>query len=137
MIVIDASMTAAVVMPDEPDPPKTVLARIYAASLIAPAHWPAEIDNALLMAMRRKRITSEERLRLFERVHLLDVDVAANAPVTMWTSTLTLADDHKLTFYDAAYLQLAIARGAALASNDDDLTKAARLHDIEVFTSLP
>ena len=45
---------------------------------------------------------------------------------------LSLADRHRLTAYDAAYLELALSRAAELASLDDDLVKAARAEGLTV-----
>jgi predicted nucleic acid-binding protein len=39
---------------------------------------------------------------------------------------LRLARTHRLTIYDAAYLDLAIQRGIELATRDGDLRRAAR-----------
>lgn len=37
---------------------------------------------------------------------------------------------HGLTFYDASYLEMAIRRGAALATVDADLAKAAKAENV-------
>ena len=50
---------------------------------------------------------------------------------------MRLADAHKLTAYDAAYLELAVRVGAALASTDTDLVDAARRCGVEVLTYTP
>ena len=42
-----------------------------------------------------------------------------------FTTTYQLSQKHKLTTYDAAYLELAVRLGAPLATNDQDLTDAA------------
>lgn len=42
-----------------------------------------------------------------------------------WTVTVRLASRHKLTVYDAAYLELALRRGLPLATLDTDLRAAA------------
>lgn len=137
MIVIDASMAAAMVLADEADPPIPLQERIYAGPVIAPAHWIAEIGNTLLFAERRRRITREERLVAIERVWTLNAVVVDADAEVIWGDGLDLADTHRLTLYDSLYLELAMRRGAALASNDRDLVDAARIHGIEVFTCLP
>lgn len=45
--------------------------------------------------------------------------------------TLRLARESGLTYYDAAYLELALRRGAQLASRDRQLVAAARAHGVE------
>jgi predicted nucleic acid-binding protein len=42
----------------------------------------------------------------------------------IWQGTIALARDHRLTAYDAAYLDLARREQLSLASLDDDLRKA-------------
>ncbi len=44
-----------------------------------------------------------------------------------WFTTMRLADRHKLTLYDAAYLELAQRLGLPLATLDEDLRRAADL----------
>lgn len=50
----------------------------------------------------------------------LDLDVAPSSAVVM-----DLARRHRLTVYDALYLELALRRGGALASLDAALRRAA------------
>ena len=52
---------------------------------------------------------------------VLDVSLS-----TAWHDTLALARSHRLTSYDAAYLELALRRGLPLASRDKALQAAAR-----------
>lgn len=42
-----------------------------------------------------------------------------------WADTLDLADEHRLTIYDAAYLELAHRRGLPIATLDEALRTAA------------
>jgi len=46
---------------------------------------------------------------------------------------LVLAERHRLTVYDAAYLELALRRGLPLASLDTDLRKAAQVEGIPLL----
>jgi predicted nucleic acid-binding protein len=52
---------------------------------------------------------------------LIDLATAENA----FKDTLTLARNHRLTPYDAAYLELALRLSAPLATLDKDLRRAA------------
>ena len=49
------------------------------------------------------------------------------------TEFLSLRERHALTFYDAAYLDLAIREGSGLASLDDALRKAAVKAGVVLF----
>ena len=50
-----------------------------------------------------------------------------------WEQTMQLALRHKLTVYDAAYLELAQRRHLPLASLDQDLRAAATAVGVEVL----
>ena len=54
---------------------------------------------------------------------VLDDETAAQA----WSATIQLAERHRLTVYDAAYLELAQRRGLPLASLDQELRTAAEV----------
>ena len=136
MIVIDASLAAAIVLQDEADPPQGVLERIYAGPLIAPALWITEIGNALLLATRRKRLDDESRRLAIRDLRALTVTIVGTTPDDAWTHSFELAERFGLTLYDAVYLQLAISQCAVLASNDADLIEAARACGVELLTSL-
>ena len=49
-------------------------------------------------------------------------------------NVLPIAREFGLSAYDAAYLELAARRGAALATLDGKLEKAARRAGVEVFS---
>ncbi len=44
----------------------------------------------------------------------------------VWQESLILADRHRLTVYDATYLELALRLSLPLATLDDDLRRAAQ-----------
>jgi predicted nucleic acid-binding protein len=50
-------------------------------------------------------------------------------------TVLALARQHRLTFYDAAYLELAQRENIPLATLDDDLAAAARAEDVRLIGS--
>jgi predicted nucleic acid-binding protein len=52
----------------------------------------------------------------------------------VWDTTLKLARDHRLSSYDAAYLELALRHGLALATLDEALRRAAEQLKIDVLT---
>jgi predicted nucleic acid-binding protein len=51
----------------------------------------------------------------------------------VWGGTLELADRHRLTVYDATYLELALRLSLPLASLDEDLRKAAQLESVPLL----
>jgi predicted nucleic acid-binding protein len=54
-------------------------------------------------------------------LELLPIQSDSETERHAWRSTLRLAERHRLTVYDAAYLELAMRRGLPLASLDREL----------------
>jgi predicted nucleic acid-binding protein len=122
-MVVDASVSAAWFLPDEATPSTEAALHATATQDVwVPALWLLEIGNLLLSAQRRKRITADKRRELVAAACTLRLKVDRE-PVAM-----TLLDDiaasHGLTAYDAAYLELAIRRNLALATQDAALVAA-------------
>ena len=129
-------MAAAIVLPDEPEPSSSIQQHMFAGPLIAPAHWPVEIGNSLLQAIRRGRPSLDATPAAIARLTALRVSISAPREPLVRTNDIVFAQGHGLTLYDAAYLLLASDHGAALASNDRDLIRAARALGVPVLTSL-
>jgi predicted nucleic acid-binding protein len=131
--VLDASLALAWHFPDEASSRANAIASLSdVATIVLPSHWFAEIANGMLVGERRRRTTSEERVRFIDRIKLLDVDVDGPDPNRMFDVILPLARAHGLTIYDTLYLELAERRGLPLASLDDELNAAARRVGIEL-----
>jgi predicted nucleic acid-binding protein len=98
-----------------------------------PALWRWEVANVLEMGVRRGRHTAAFRDATLADLSLLPIAVDPEAERQAWGSTLQLAERHKLTLYDAAYLELARRRGLALATLDVDLRPAATAEGIPLL----
>ena len=85
------------------------------------------------MAERRTRITSADRNRFLALVVQLDLGIDPADPNVVWHDVLSLAAQHRLTSYDAAYLELAMRWGLPLASRDNALIEAARTCGLELL----
>lgn len=131
-LVIDASLAAAWCFPDEQtDFTNGVLQMVgETIDLIAPTLWAYEIRNTVLMGLKRKRITKDGVQKLL--VFLNDLAVELSEP-SSHDAVFSLAETHGLTFYDAAYLDLALREGTAIGSLDDDLRKAATKAGVPLF----
>lgn len=132
VFVIDASATLPWCLADEAMPATDALLERLRSSdeAIAPAHWPTEVMNALIMAVRRQRIGFGQVLQFAEALAALPIHVVPPSTPASWALLLTTAVDTKLTIYDAAYLQLARHSGVPLATLDRDLQEAARTASI-------
>lgn len=98
----------------------------------APAIWPLEVANALLAAQRRKRITRPEVRQALEL--LIELNIRVESVSMAEVSRLwVLAQDHRLSVYDAAYLDLALREHLPLATFHGDLRRAATTLGVELL----
>ncbi|WP_299842960.1 type II toxin-antitoxin system VapC family toxin [uncultured Jannaschia sp.] len=130
--VVDASVAAAWVLPDEDSAvTDAILHRVAAEGAIAPGLIWHELRNILLVAVRRGRMAQEEvvpgLLRL-RRLPLESEHIAASGDQAL----IALAQRSGLTAYDAAYLLLARNRGLPLATSDRALRQAAEAEGVEL-----
>jgi len=134
MFVLDASLTLAWGFDEaETDYTRAVLEQVLEHVVMAPSVWPLEVANAAVMAARRRRIDDSEVRALIELVRGLDVEVDGQAHRVAFDDVATLAQQHTLTSYDAAYLELALRMGAPLATVDAGLARAARAAGVQLF----
>jgi predicted nucleic acid-binding protein len=127
-VVLDASVTAAWILPDE-QTPNALQARNLAIGegALVPAHWWYEVRNTLLMAERRQRTTAAGIATALASLRM--VPIVSKAPAGD-ARIFELARRHRLTFYDAAYLELALRETVALATLDDRLAGAAAAEEV-------
>lgn len=128
VFVPDASATLAWFFEDETsDWTEALLARLKSGdSAVVPKHWPVEVANAFLMAVRRGRISKDKTARLFGDLLALPIRIDSASSETTFGRVFAHAQQYGLTVYDAAYLELAIREGVTLATLDNDLRNAAR-----------
>jgi predicted nucleic acid-binding protein len=126
--VLDASVTASWFLPDENDQDAwEAWKRSETEDVWVPLHWWFEVRNTILMGERRNRISQALTSRALDRLSVLPIAVEARpdeGPV------FDLARRHRLTFYDAVYLELAQRRNAPLATLDGALIAAANLERV-------
>ena len=122
-IVVDASVTAAWLLPDEATPfTEAALQATATAEVWVPALWLLEIGDLLLNAQRRKRIGDAKRRELVAAAAALRLRVDRE-PVAM-VDLDVLAARHGLSAHDATYLELALRRKLPLATLDARLLAA-------------
>jgi predicted nucleic acid-binding protein len=127
-LVVDASMTVSWLLPDEADVLSQAVrdALPKAESVWVPAHWRLEVCNSLWMAERRKRLDATGIAQAVALFTQLPVTVDPETNDRAGGETLALARQHTLSVYDAAYLELALRRGASLASLDGPVRTVAK-----------
>lgn len=100
---------------------------------VVPQHWLLEITNVLLAAEGSKKKRAAESTEFLTLLGKLAVETDAETGDYATTSTIALGRKHILTSYDAAYLELAMRRGIALATLDKNLRKAAAREGVPVL----
>jgi predicted nucleic acid-binding protein len=137
-VVVDASTALAWCFPDETsDYADGVLVALEGKTLLVPSIWSLEIANAILTGERRKRLNQPQIKQFTLLLENLAI-VQDTRPVFSYiTEVLPLARTHGLSAYDAAYLELAIRRGASLATLDGKLRKAAKQAGLNIFDAIP
>jgi predicted nucleic acid-binding protein len=98
-----------------------------------PGLWRLEVANILEMGVRRGRHDADFRDSTLADLALLPIHVDPETDGQAWGATARLAERHRLTLYDAAYLELALRRGLPLASLDQELRAAAEAEKVEVL----
>ena len=122
--VLDASIPACWAFQDEQDPrADAAFARIKTEEAIVPGLWWFEIRNILVVNERRKRITESDTGVFLRGLAGLRIRVDREPEEGV---VLTLARTHRLSIYDASYLELALREAIPLATLDAELTAAAR-----------
>ena len=96
-----------------------------AVSLLVPALWFTECGNTLNEMVKRKRLTLDQAQEGFTTLRYCRVQADAPPTIDIQSRILSLAQAHRLSFYDATYLELAQRRQCLLATLDQDLRAAA------------
>jgi predicted nucleic acid-binding protein len=129
--VVDASVVIARLMGEEhPRLSDELAGRLDEDRWVAPALWWFEVRNALVVNERRRRLAEEETTEHLGR--LAEVPVAVDTASDEAT-LMSLARRHRLTVYDAAYLELALRERLDLATLDESLAEAARREGVAII----
>ena len=130
--VLDCSVTMAWIFPDEASVSTDLLREsLVEDSAFVPALWPVETGNVLLMATRRGRITKDDWRQIRESLQALPINIDPVSPDRVWGAVLDLADSHRISAYDATYLELALRLRLPLATLDRKLASAAQASGIK------
>ena len=127
--VIDASVVIAWAFKEKHASAELAFSRIQTEQAIAPALWWYELRNVLLVGERQGRLTERETARFLRNISRLAITVNSSPNEIQ---VLTLARRHRLTVYDAAYLELALREALPLATLDEALASAARAEGVSL-----
>ncbi|GIW40358.1 MAG: twitching motility protein PilT [Candidatus Binatia bacterium] len=125
-LVIDTAAVLAVVL-NEPER-GALIAATRGAVLFAPASLPWEVGNALVAAVRRRRLSRDAALLAWKSyrkiaLRLVALDIGR---------AIALATERGIYAYDAYMLELARSRGLPLLTLDTRLRSVARAAGVEL-----
>lgn len=124
--VLDASTALAWCFKDEDsadaDRAQQLLADSWAR---VPRIWHAEVANGLVAGERRKRIDWPDLELSVALLDTLDIRIDTTEIAGRWMALIQLARTHRLSLYDALYLDLAMRERLPLATVDAALARAA------------
>jgi predicted nucleic acid-binding protein len=137
--VLDASVALGWLLTDL-SPAHTVLARRALALLrapqseaLVPAVWPLEIANVLARSEARGLLVESQSVAFTTLLGQLSIHVDVETAGLTAGALLELARRHRLSAYDASYLELALRQRVKLATADADLRKAATRAGVELL----
>ncbi len=131
-LVVDASIAAVWFLPDEATLfADKVLQRVASDGALVPDLFWHEMRNVLTLSCRRQRLSRDEVRRSMLRLTQLNVVTATSLDGEL---ILDLAERHRLTAYDAAYLALAIGSKLPLATLDKQLIEAAARENVPLLS---
>lgn len=141
LVVVDASVALAWILPDSPVGLRYAQAVRTAQSArhifsVVPDFWPAETAYRLLKAARTK--PSPLRGSLKDAIDLLDNFPQAIEPSSQSVAEIVAwASQYNLQGWDALYFDLAIRRKAMMATLDGGLKTACRRFNIPLWQPEP
>jgi predicted nucleic acid-binding protein len=132
--VVDSSVTMAWCFEDETtEYTESVLTKLSkGAAAAVPTIWPYEVTNVLIFAERQKRIPQSKVVQFLKELQSFDITIDPQNPARIFHDVLSVAKIHKLTAYDAAYLELALREGLPIATLDVSLRRAAKTAGVKV-----
>ena len=132
--VLDCSVAMSWCFEDECDAyADAVLGALGKTEAIVPAIWPLEVANVLLVAERGKRLTKADTVRFVELLGGLPIVVEWMSGESALAGVLANGREFRLSAYDAAYLELAMRQGLALATRDKALRAASRKGGVRLY----
>jgi predicted nucleic acid-binding protein len=130
--VLDASISAAWALADESSPVAELAQnRLEGDSAIVPHIWWYEVRNILVVNERRGRITAGESAAFLRILSAYPIRIEPNGEDA---EIFRIARRSRLSFYDAAYLALAVRERLPLATLDRNLQAAAAAENVELLT---
>ncbi len=110
-----------------------VLSALQESQAVVPSLFALEITNVVTQLEAKGIVPEADSQRFIALLGQLDIETDLETMARALGDTLNLARRHKLSAYDAAYLELALRQGLPLATLDADLAKAAQKARLSIF----
>jgi predicted nucleic acid-binding protein len=121
--VLDASVSAVWALAEESALMADIAEkRLKTETALVPRLWWYEIRNLLIVCERRQRITADNTAVFLDLVSALPIQIEQ---LEDDKTVLLLARQYQLSFYDAAYLAIALRHRVPLATLNKPLIAAA------------
>jgi predicted nucleic acid-binding protein len=137
MLVLDASAALAWIFQRQSSHEAMLAERVLddleRVTVRVPALWQLEVANALLVAERRGVVSETQVSTFLQRLSQLPIQTDPTPTATRQEGIVYLGRRLGLSAYDAAYLDLALRSGSALATFDQKLAAASRAVDVEIY----
>lgn len=132
VFVVDSSVGVAWLFDEQADAyTEAALDALVGSFAVAPRWWSVEMLNVLLTLERRERLAAGRAVELLRHMQRLPVRLREHQASVFELHALALR--HRLTSYDALYLEAALATGLPLATRDKALRQAARDSGVGVW----
>jgi predicted nucleic acid-binding protein len=100
---------------------------------VVPAIWTLEVSSVVVRAEARGLLSEARSAEFLGMLQQMPIEPDTLSIQQAWADTLQLARRHKLSSYDASYLELALRRGLPMATLDADLRKATSRAGVAQF----
>jgi predicted nucleic acid-binding protein len=133
-LVLDSSIALAWTYADEAtEAILRVFDEVRTSGAWVPGLWRWDVANVLEANVRRGRHSGDFRDAALSALAVAPIRVDREAEHQAWNATLLLAQRHRLTVYDASYLEIALRRRIALATLDRQLRMAAEKEGLQLL----
>ena len=112
----------------------SILVSLAEAHAVVPPLWHIEIVSVLRNAEKHGAISEADATAFLQRSARLPIATDNASPIAIRLSIAAIARQHRLTGYDATYLELALREGIPLATLDVELRRAAKEAGVAVKT---
>jgi len=124
-LVLDASVAMTWCFEDETTAySEAVLQRVRDEGAVAPAVWPLELVNTLLVGERNGRHSAEHSMAFLRLISELPISIESLELEETLNPVAALGREHRLSSYDASYVWLAMKEGLSLATLDQRVRRA-------------